>query len=348
MPIALIALSVLLQAGTEGFLSGRLDPAGSLLFSCLAFLATAVVFTLTTVLRGKHRGALADREVRRLLVQMNLASALTFLGYFVALAWVPAALAASLMAGVGPLAVAVLGAARGVGGPGRAGWLRAGALLAVSLAVAACTRSGETAAIGPEVLGGGLLAVLSGFGAAHLATVSRKLGDLKVDPVVVTAHRFHLTYLLAGVLLAAQEGGPTGHGLSLGAASLAAVAGVVVPLYLLQIGAQRCPPVITMVLLTTLPGLTYLAQVLFGDRFRPLSAVLITALVALAVLFTRLEARPRRSPAATTAPAATSTDPATSTGPTASTDPATTTEGDRDADRAGTRGRGTQGVRLRP
>ncbi|MGA5700601.1 hypothetical protein [Peterkaempfera bronchialis] len=335
MPIALIALSVLLQAGTEGFLSGRLDPAGSLLFSCLAFLTTAVVFALTSVLRGIHRGALGNREVRRLLYQMNLASALTFLGYFLALAWVPAALAASLMAGVGPLAVAVLGMGRGSGGPGRAGWLRAGALLAVSLAVAACTRSGGPSASAPAVLGGGVLAVLSGVGAAHLATISRRLGALEVDPIVVTAHRFHLTYLLAGVLLVAH-GGPTGHGLSLGTAATAAVAGVVVPLYLLQIGAQRCPPAITMVLLTTLPGLTYLGQVLFGDRFRALSAVLIAALVALAALFTRIEARPRRSPAATTA----ATTPATT--------PVTTTEGDRDADRAGDRGRGAEGVRLRP
>ncbi|MFJ9517969.1 hypothetical protein ACIRPK_06835 [Kitasatospora sp. NPDC101801] len=333
MPIVLIAVSVLLQAGAEGFLSGRLDPAASLLFSFLAFLTTAVAFGLTSLLRGRRRGALRDPEVRRLLYGMNLASALTFLGYFLALAWVPAALAASLMAGVGPLAVAVLGAVRRTGGPvpadgpGRAGWLRAGALLALSLVIATCTGSGDLGASGPELLGGAALAVLSGFGAAVLATISRKLGGLGVDPVVVTAHRFHLTYLLAGALLL-LHGGPTGHGLSLGAAATTALAGVAVPLYLLQIGAQRCAPVITMLLLTTHPGLTYLAQVLFGDRFRPLSAVLITALVVLAALFTRIEARPRR--------------------PLAPTVPAPTREGERDADRTGDRGRRAQGVRLRP
>ncbi|WP_101257884.1 hypothetical protein [Streptomyces barkulensis] len=293
MPIALIALSVLLQAGTEGFLSGRLDVTSSLLFSLLAFVSSAAVFLLMSVLRGCRRPPAPRRPVRRLLWRMNIASAVTFLGFYLSLVWVPAALAASLMAGVGPLAVALIDTVRRTGAPGRASWARGGTLLAVSLLAAlACVPPGELSRTGPTTVGGGALAVAAGFGAAYLAMVSRSLGTLGVDPVLVMAHRFHLTYAVAALLLLSR-GGPGGQEMAFGAAAVAGLLGVVLPLYLLQIGIQRCPPMVTMVLLTTLPGLTYVAQVLFGDTFRPLSAVMITAMIALALLFARIEQRSR-------------------------------------------------------
>ncbi|WP_200258789.1 hypothetical protein [Streptomyces sp. HSG2] len=296
MPIALIVVSVLLQAGTEGFLSGRLDVTGSLLFSLLAFVATTAVFLLTSRLRGRPRPEAPRRLVRRLLWRMNIASALTFLGFYLALAWVPAALAASLMAGVGPLAVALIDTVRRAGAPGRASWLRAVTLLVVSLTAAvSCMPEGALSDAGPATVAGGALAVVAGFGAAYLAMVSRRLGALGLDPAVVMAHRFHLTYALAAVLLLVR-GGPGDQELGFGAAAAAGLLGVVVPLYLLQIGIQRCPPMVTMVLLTALPGLTYLAQIFFGDLFRPLSAVLIGALIALALLFAWAEERSRPAP----------------------------------------------------
>ncbi|MEU5547498.1 hypothetical protein AB0G85_34895 [Streptomyces sioyaensis] len=297
MPIALILVSVLLQAGTEGFLSGRLDVTASLRFSTMAFLTTAITFTLVTWVRGRS-GAKASAvpaprgRVRRLLCEMNVASTVTFLGFYLSLAWVPAALAASLMAGVGPLAVVVIGAVRGTSPSRPASWVRAVILLAVSLTTASCIQPGSLRAAGLLVYAGGALAVLAGFGTAYLTMVSRSLGALGVDPARVMAHRFHLTYVLAGVILLLRAGDGV-QGLSLGVTGLAAVIGVVVPLYLLQISIQRCPPIVTMVLLTALPGLTYVAQVMFGDPFRPLAAALVVVLVALTLCFALIEGRSR-------------------------------------------------------
>ncbi|WP_432003734.1 hypothetical protein [Streptomyces sioyaensis] len=298
MPIALIFVSVFLQASAEGFLSGRLDVTASLRFSVLAFLTTTVVFTAVTWLRRRSRtqpqATAAQRgQVRRLLWQMNAASAVTFLGLYLAIAWVPAALAASLVAGVGPLAVVVMDTVSGKHASGRSGWARAVLLLGVSLATAACIQPGSLRSAGSLVYVGGALAVLAGFGAASLAVVSRRLGDLGVDPTRVMANRFHVTYALAGAVLVLRGGGGSSE-LSLGVTALAALVGVVVPLYVLQISIQRCPPIVTMVLLTALPGLTYVAQVAFGDAFRLPAALMVVLLVALTVGFALLEGRPRR------------------------------------------------------
>lgn len=301
MPIALTLISVLLQAAAEGFLSGRLDVTASLRLSLLAFLATTVIFTAITWLRRRSRtepqATAAQRaRVRRLLWQMNAASAVTFLGFYLALAWVPAALGASLVAGVGPLAVLLMGALGGTKPSGPAGWARAVLLLAVSLATAACIQPGPLWRAGPLVYAGAALAVLAGFGAACLAVVSRRLGALGVHPTRVMAHRFHLTYVLAAAVLALQGGSGTSE-LSLGATALIALVGVVVPLYLLQISIQRCPPLVTMVLLTAVPGLTYVTQVAFGDVFRLPAAGMVAVLVTLTVGFALLEGRPPRSAA---------------------------------------------------
>ncbi|MFD3762070.1 hypothetical protein [Streptomyces sp. NPDC058622] len=298
MPIALIVVSVLLQAGAEGFLSGRLDVTASLRLSFLAFLGTTVIFAAITRLRGRsgHRPrAMAEqrRQVRHLLWTMNLASAVTFLGFYLAMAWVPAALAASLVAGVGPLAVLLMGAVRGTNPSGPAGWARAVLLLVVSVVAASCIQPGSLWGAGYRGYAGGALAALAGFSAAYLAVVSRRLGELGVEPARVMAHRFHLTYALAAVFLVLRGAGGASE-LSLGATAVTALGGVVVPLYLLQIGVQRCPPIVTMVLLTALPGLTYVAQVAFGDVFRPAAALAVVLLVALTVGFALMENRPRR------------------------------------------------------
>ena len=300
--LVLIALSVLLQAGSDGFLSGRLAVGGSLLFSACAFAGTTAVFWTLARVRGhgSPREPGARRQVIRLTVAMNVATAVTFLGFYLSLVLVPAALAASVMSGVGPLAVALLDLARGR--PTTvAGWLRGSVLLAFSVltALAMSTEGTRGTAVSAGALAGGLgLVLLAGFGAAYLATASRRLGELGGRPVWVMAHRFHLTYVVAAVLLVLRGGSGTAAGIGPGTAVLVALAGVVIPLYLLQIGLQRARPMIAMVLLTTLPGLSYLAQVGFGQPFDPLACVLVAALIALAVVSARYEssapARPRR------------------------------------------------------
>ncbi|MER7107313.1 hypothetical protein [Streptomyces sp. NPDC000229] len=302
MPIALIVASLLLQAGTEGYLTGRVDVGDSLMFSCGAFAATSLLFNGALLARravggGAVAPAAAHRSAAlRLVLTMNVATAVTFLGFYVSLAWVPAVLANSVMAGVGPLAVALLGPRHRTSA---AGWARAAVLLAASLVVAALTHDGAETA-GLAVLPGLVLVLLAGFSAAYIAQLSSRLADVGAPPAWVTAHRFHLTYAVAGLLLLLRTDGAADGGLSLPATALAAIAGVTVPLYLLQVGLQRTRPAIAMVLLTTLPGLAYAGQVAFGDTFDPWRLAVVCAFMLLAGYCARAEnraaARPRPVP----------------------------------------------------
>ncbi|WP_037603362.1 hypothetical protein [Streptacidiphilus rugosus] len=300
MPIALILVSVLLQATADGYLSGRLGVDSSLGFSCLAFVtATLACTALYAIRRARSRTRDGGRpapepepERRRLLlglmVRMNLATAVTFLGFYLSLAWVPAALASSVQSGVGPLAVICIGLAAKEKAPARSRTAYAAVLLALSLAVAVLL-DGRVASLSPAALAGTVLVAVSGASAALLARLSRRLGRAGADPTWVMAHRFHLTYLCAGgVLLVRGTGGKlvAGH-IPLPVMAVVALAAVALPLLLLQIGLQRADPLAAMVLLSMLPGLVYLTQAVLGGGFRPAPAVLIGALVLVAALAAR-------------------------------------------------------------
>lgn len=122
----------------------------------------------------------------------------------------------------------------------------------------------------------------AGTGAAVLALISAELGRRGIDPVYVTAHRFHLTYLCGGALLVAT-GGPSRRWVAeLPALLLLGVLAAAIPLFLLQAGLQRTDPMVAMVLLTTLPGATYLAESVFHGGFNATSLTLICCLIAVA------------------------------------------------------------------
>jgi drug/metabolite transporter (DMT)-like permease len=136
------------------------------------------------------------------------------------------------------------------------------------------------------LLDGVVVAAVAGCSAAAIAVLSHRLGQLRVSPVQVTAHRFHLTYLLAlGVLM--FGGQPTGgwRGSTVAFIVLVAVFGAAVPLFVLQIGMQRTAPLIVTLLASAVPALTYLMASLVGQqRFDGLSFTLISGSLGVAFL----------------------------------------------------------------
>ncbi|OLZ67831.1 hypothetical protein AV521_23410 [Streptomyces sp. IMTB 2501] len=293
MPTALILVSVLLQALADGFLSGRLGFGGSLQFSCIAFVTATVACGALHAVRSRRttrRPTPRGRGTVRLMALMNLATAVTFLGFYVSLAWVPAALASSVQSGVGPLAVICTGLVRGEGRPGPGRVAAALGLLVLSGAIA-LRLDGRAGTLDGAALGGTALVALSGVSAALLARLSRQLGQAGAEPTWVMTHRFHLTYVCAGALLFLGAGGTASAGPALPLMALTALGAVALPLLLLQIGLQRAEPLSAMVLLSTLPGLVYLSQSLFGGTLDAVTCALIALLIAVAVLAARPERR---------------------------------------------------------
>lgn len=289
MPIVCIVASVLLQAGVFGYVSGRLDATASLTLSCAGFGAAAVLFNAALLVRrARRRPAAASPKATGLLALMNVVTAVTFLGFYASLSWVPSALATGIETAIGPAVLALLGLAGYGRRVTRQGWVAAAVLVLLGLGIAwSFTGTGGLQPSAGAALGL-VLVVGAGIGAAVLALVSAELGKRGVDPVYVTAHRFHLTYLCGGALLAAAGGHSRQWVAELPMLLLLGVLAVTIPLFLLQVGLQRADPMVSMVLLTTLPGATYLAEILFHGGFNATSLALICCLIAVASWYARL------------------------------------------------------------
>jgi drug/metabolite transporter (DMT)-like permease len=292
-PLVLIGVAVVLQAGSSGFLSGRLDGGQSLLFSTIAFALATVVFTvIDRARRGRGPGVL--RAHGRLMVTANVLTAVTFIGFYLSLVYVPAALAVSIETAIGPLVIAVAAGRAARGADHLVGWVLIGCSGALAWRL-----SGDAAGavpLGTLATGAGL-ALLAGVGAAGLALLSKRLGRLAVAPVTVTANRFHLTYLAALVLLVVDPPAAAQVREQVPLLVLVGVVAVVVPLYLLQVGLQRAEPLSAMTLVTTMPGLTYLAQVAFGAAFDPWALALTVVITVIAVGYARAPRRVVPEPA---------------------------------------------------
>ena len=284
-PLLLIGAAVLLQAGSNGFLSGRLDSAQSLLFSAIAFSLATLVFTVVAqVARRRPDGRPRSvRDIVQPMIAANVLTAVTFLGFYLSVAYVPAVLAVSVETSVSPLTIAVAGLL--IGRRSRPADFVVGIVLVIcSVALSLCLLDGSVHGLTTRRLGIGCgLALLAGIGAAGVALLSRRLGELDVSPVTVTANRFHLTYLAALALLALDPPELSGIRARLSVLVLVAIVAVVVPLYLLQIGLQRADPLAAMTLVSTMPGLTYLAQVAFGAPFDPRALGLTILITVIAV-----------------------------------------------------------------
>lgn len=288
-PRVLVFTAVLMQASAQGLMSGRVTPADSLLFAVIAFGSSALVYL--TALR--LRGARADRPpvppTWRLMVAMNVLTAVTFIGFYLSLTLIPASTTSALTTAVGPATVGLTllvtrrasPANSHMAGLTPAKWAFAAALCAVAGVLAVWSWDAGGAGSAATAAGGVLLAVCAGWGMASITVLSRRLGDVGVSALTVTAHRFHLTYGTAAVLWLASGDGvlPPGARL-LSLAGYGAIA-VVAPLFLLQIGVQRVDPLAAMMIIVTGPSIVYLVQVVTGAAFDAITLLLILSVIGL-------------------------------------------------------------------
>lgn len=295
----LVIIAITLQALSNGLLSDNLGGSESVLLSFIAFSVSALVFGIACRVRGGENTPKMQGEVRRLMVLLNGATAVTFLGFYWSLSLIPAPLATAVETGIGPLAMACF-MFRSSSGARRLGELGIGVVaLALALSVAVRVMSVGDIASTTKFVVGLVVAAVAGTSAASIAVLSHKLGRLKVSPVQVTAHRFHLTYLLAFAVLVL---GPdsvltTSSGSRVTFIALIAMVGVALPLFVLQIGMQRTPPMVVTLLASAVPGMTYLTASFVGAQgFDLLTFVLINGSLVVAFLGPTVVARLRKEP----------------------------------------------------
>jgi inner membrane transporter RhtA len=281
----LVIAAIVAQAVTNGVLSGHLDGSGSLLLSFTAFGISALAAGIVDRHRrtGRARRPLRGERLCAMAL-LNGATAVAFLGFYTALTLAPAPLAAAIETGIGPLAIG-LGTLRHRETTSARRILIGALTLLLALGAALCSAATGPSHSAAHLTAGLALAAIAGSAAAGIAVLSHRLGKLGVSPVTVTAHRFHLTYLLAlGLLLLNPSTALRSIASANGAfIALLAVFGVALPLFVLQIGMQRTPPIVVTLLASAVPGMTYLTAVCARSQgFDPLAFFLINGSLVLA------------------------------------------------------------------
>lgn len=288
--LLLLVLAIALQAAVQGTITNSIDPTGSLLFSSVAFITAAIAFTATDLLRGRHRPSsrprIPWRQTWAPMAAMNVATAAAFLGFYVSLSLIPAATTSALEAAFGPACVLLL--ARALTGQTTPvtplQLVLVTALGLTGLALAWRTLSTGPDQLSPATLLGLGLGLSAGAGMAGVVLLSRQLGRQGASPVTVTAHRFHLTYLLAIPLWLTRDPDlPSAADLA-GLVALGLVA-VAVPLFLLQVALQRVEPVTAVAVAVTLPGMTYLVQLATGGTHDTPTLLLLCLIMAIAAAY---------------------------------------------------------------
>ncbi|BDZ48381.1 hypothetical protein GCM10025867_06220 [Frondihabitans sucicola] len=281
-PLAIVAASTLWQAVGTVVIARVITAGTAPLSSFLAFAAAAVICVVQAFLRGALPGL--NRHVRcrstlLVLVGMNAATAGVFVAFFSALVYLPPTSVSVLEAGSAPLIVTIAVASRSR----RRLRLRTVAapvcvvIVSVGIAARSILVDGTR---GAETWLGLALAVFAGFSGAFVVLFSVELSKAGLTAVQVNASRFHLAWIVSGlVFLLGTRGG------SLVSPDIPRLVFVSVllgaaPLIVLQYGLGRANPVSSELVLSSLPALVFLTEVLLARRFDPLTAALMVVLLA--------------------------------------------------------------------
>ena len=269
-------------------MSGRLEGTDSLFFSAIAFLTATFIFLAIDFLRKRRKVVSTKKEgvgsYLGLLSLLNVLTAITFIGFYSAISLIPAATATAIEVAVSPLAVLFIGILLHSESKTKRDWVFSAGLFIVSMLLAWRESTFTDIGEGSSLVLGVALSLIAGIGASSIAIISKRLGDLNVSAVEVTAHRFHLTYLAAFVLLLLNGASFPSFDDLLPLFFLAATA-VVIPLYLLQVGLQKVDSLLAIIIVTTLPSVTYLFQVVLGGYFDLITFTLINITIAVAIFY---------------------------------------------------------------
>ncbi len=227
----------------------------SALFVLISFTLTAAFFLS---LSRKGAGELAWGPIALL----NISTALTFLCFFYALKLIEPAIVGAVEIGIGPvLAVVITLLLSGIRPTKLRTLVCAGILAGCGvLAVAAQKGTGLAVEGGNAWYGLGASAA-AGLGAVLITMASKALIGRGWKFGAVLAHRFYLILPLSLILAFGSDLSTIEwSGALVVSLVFVSLVGVLVPLYLLQVGIGRCDPYTVMVTMAALPVITFILE----------------------------------------------------------------------------------------
>lgn len=260
---ALFVLAFLLMANANAVLSGwliqTLHPFILLFWS---FLATSMFFLLRLRLSQKSDATRISKDSIRPLLLLNIASSLSWIGYYYALRYIEPAIVSALMGGIGPLFVVLSGLVLLRTMSLRQVVTSAGIVIgAVVLAWASVSEQSAVQNVSQTHIFVGLAAaIIGGFGQVLTTLSTKRLADKNWDASQLMAHRFYLLIAVSGFAAFNGPGLTVETIPDLFGLLVVGIFGVLVPLWLLQKGIIHSSPFTVSVLLALGPLMTLCFQ----------------------------------------------------------------------------------------
>ncbi len=259
--IGIIALliSAIITALSQVYYANKVQGIHPFLFTGISFFVTAIYFQTFAM---KQRVKVQWQEARRPLVLLNMASIITFMGFYFALKYIEPAIVSSLEMGIGPLFILLLAVFQKTAVRQKQWYIAIGTFIACTVLILAVLlgESGVKMQLSIEVILGIVASLLCGVGAVFCSIHSKQLNDLGWTSSMILAKRyigiiiisFIFTYDLVIPYFKAN----------ITWILLITVVGVMLPMYLLQKGIQYTNTFIVMMSLCFIPVFTFAFQLL--------------------------------------------------------------------------------------
>ncbi|MEY9974853.1 drug/metabolite transporter (DMT)-like permease [Lysinibacillus sp. RC46] len=284
-----LVLSALLTSISQVFYAKQVQEVPTFLFTGISFFITAIYFSFFA---RKHKRANLWKGNINSVVKLNVASVLAFMGFYFALKYVESAIVSALEMGIGPLFVLVLAVFAKESIP-KVQWVIAtGTFLACTILILAVV-SGKSAVqmdITFPVILALIASVSCGVGAVLCTIYSKKLSEAGWTTSMILANRYYGIILLSffatfDIFFKYFSG-------NISWIIAVTVMGVMLPMYLLQIGIQYCSTLIVMMSLCFVPIFAFFFQ-MFDSRlsWSPISLLGISLLFIFGVCSLYVEKR---------------------------------------------------------
>jgi drug/metabolite transporter (DMT)-like permease len=297
----IVLIFAILTAAKEvvaGSLSRHLNIA---LVVVVAFTTTSLFFHLLRRARSETAGTTDLARQWPSVVWLNLSSVAAWGTIFYALQFIEPAIASALAVATLPLFTLGLQRVMSAQEPTYPCDLMAGIAISLSVFFLAVQARHAPLGIGTASFLQLSLSVLAclicALGMAFSNLIAKQLYDAGWKPADVMAHRFYALVLVAAgwlVITQAEIGHQfTEHGVKL---AVFALLGVAIPVYLLQHGVKRAPPVEVAALIALSPIMVVVFQLFDPDmRFNPVTAIGVIATVAIVIVYFFARDRARKA-----------------------------------------------------
>jgi len=271
-----LVLSALLTSMSQVFYAKQVQEVPTFLFTGISFFMTAIYFSFFARKQkqaNRWKGNIKD------VVKLNVASVVAFMGFYFALKYVESAIVSALEMGIGPLFVLVLAVFAKESIP-KAQWVIATGTLIACIILIVAVVSGKSA-VQMDITWPVILALIAsvgcGVGAVLCTMYSKRLSEAGWTASMILANRYYgiilLSFFATFDIFFKYFSGNISWIIAVTAV------GVMLPMYLLQIGIQYCSSLIVMMSLCFVPIFTFFFQ-MFDARLSssPVSLIGISLL----------------------------------------------------------------------